>query len=106
MQLLENVLYFVIWAGIIFLMMRYGWGAHIMGHGQHHGATGSDDHGSDSNMRWVPPDRAVDPVCGMTVQTAGAKSTVHDGHVADLLARPNRELRLRLVHRADLWASI
>ena len=33
MQLLENVLYFVIGAGIIFLMMRYGCGAHIMGHG-------------------------------------------------------------------------
>ena len=81
MQLLRDILYFAVWAGFIFLMMRYGCGAHIMGHGHHHGATGSDDHGGDSNMRWVPPDRAVDPVCGMTVQTAGAKSTVHDGHV-------------------------
>ena len=80
MQLLQNILYFVIWAGFIFLIMRYGCGAHIMGHGHHHGGTSSDDH-ADSNMRWVPPARAVDPVCGMTVQTAGAKSTVHDGHV-------------------------
>ena len=80
MQLLQNVLYFAIWAGFIFLMMRYGCGAHVMGHGHHHGGTSSDDH-ADSDMRWLPPARAVDPVCGMTVQTAGAKSTVHDGHV-------------------------
>ena len=59
MQLLQNILYFAIWAGFIFLMMRYGCGAHVMGHGHHHGATGSDDRGG----------------------TAGAKSTVHDGHV-------------------------
>ena len=80
MQLLQNILYFAIWAAFIFLMMRYGCGAHIMGHGHHHDGTGSNDHG-DGNVRWVPPDRAVDPVCGVTVQTAGAKSAVHDGHV-------------------------
>jgi len=32
-------------------------------------------------VRLVPPDRAVDPICGMTVQTAGAKSAVHNGRV-------------------------
>ena len=80
MQLLQNILYFAIWAAFIFLMMRYGCGANIMGHGHHHDWTGSNDHG-DGNVRWVPPDRAVDPVCGVTVQTAGAKSAVHDGHV-------------------------
>jgi YHS domain-containing protein len=41
----------------------------------------SDDQASDSNVRLVPPDRAVDPICGMTVQTAGAKSAVHNGRV-------------------------
>ena len=55
MQLLQNILYFAIWAGFIFLMMRYGCGAHIMGHGHHHGATGSGDHGGDSSMRFRPP---------------------------------------------------
>ena len=43
-----------------------------MGHGHHHGGTGSNDHDGDGKVRWVPPDRAVDPVCGMSVQTAGA----------------------------------
>ncbi len=80
MQLLGNVLYFLLLAGLFFVMMRFGCGAHIMGHG-HHAGTGSGDHDGDSNVRWVPPDRAVDPVCGMTVRTAGAKSAVHDGHV-------------------------
>ena len=74
---LGNVLYFVILAGLFFVMMRYGCGAHVMGHGHHHG--GTDSH--DNKLGWTPPDRAVDPVCGMTVQTTGAKSAVHDGHV-------------------------
>jgi len=81
MQLLGNVLYFLLLAGLFFAMMRLGCGAHIMGHSHHHGGTGSGDHDDDSNVRWVPPDRTVDPVCGMTVQTADAKSAVHDGHV-------------------------
>jgi YHS domain-containing protein len=80
LQLLENVLYFVILAGLFSVMMRYGCGAHIMGHGDHHGGPGSNDHGG-GNLRWVAPDRAVDPVCGTTVQTAAAKSVVYDGHV-------------------------
>jgi YHS domain-containing protein len=76
-----NILYFLLLAGLFVAMMRFGCGAHIMGHAHHHGGTGSNGHAGDSNARWVPPDRAVDPVCGMTVQTAGAKSAVHDGHV-------------------------
>lgn len=27
-----NVAYFLVWAALIFLMMRYGCGAHVMGH--------------------------------------------------------------------------
>jgi YHS domain-containing protein len=80
MQLLGNVLYFVIFAGLFFAMMRYGCGAHIMGHGRHHGGTDANNQG-DGNLRWLAPDKAIDPVCGMTVQTAGAKSAVYDGHV-------------------------
>lgn len=39
---LQDVLYYVFWAGLFFVMMRYGCGAHIMGHGHHHGATEPD----------------------------------------------------------------
>ncbi len=73
-----NVLYFVVWAALFFIMMRFGCGSHIMGHGHHHGAGGD---GNDDKQRWAPPDQAVDPVCGMTVRTADAKSAVHDGQV-------------------------
>jgi YHS domain-containing protein len=75
-----NVLYFVLWAGLFFVMMRYGCGSHIMGHGRHHQeADGGDQHGD--SPRWVAPSRAVDPVCGTTVETAGAKSAIQDGQV-------------------------
>ena len=78
---LENVLYFLVFAGLFFLMMRFGCGAHITGHAHLHSETRRDDHGDDGNLRWLPPNQAADPVCGMTVQTAGAKSTVLDGDV-------------------------
>ena len=76
-----NILYFLLLAGLFFVMMRFGCGAHIMGHSHHHGGPSSDERGGDNNVRWAPPNRAVDPVCGMTVQTADAKSAVHDGDV-------------------------
>ena len=78
---LGNILYFLLLAGLFFLMMRLGCGAHIMGHGHHHGRKEGDDHSGDGNLRWLAPKQAVDPVCGMTVQTASAKSAVHDGQV-------------------------
>ncbi len=30
---MEALLYFAVWAAFIFLMMRFGCGAHVMGHG-------------------------------------------------------------------------
>ena len=33
---LQDVLYYGFWAGLFFLMMRFGCGAHIMGHRHHH----------------------------------------------------------------------
>jgi YHS domain-containing protein len=78
-QQLGNILYFLLWAGVFFFMMRFGCGSHIMGHGHHHGGKKADD--GDGNLRRLAPKQAVDPVCGMTVQTADAKSAVHDGQV-------------------------
>lgn len=69
---LQNVLYFLVWAGLIFLMMRFGCGVHIMGHGRRHSTQSSDS--------WTPPEKSIDPVCGMTVSTQTAKSAVHAGH--------------------------
>ena len=67
-----NVVYFLVWAALFFFMMRFGCGAHVMGHASH-GAHG--DHSAGA------PDKAVDPVCGMTVATQNAKSAASAGHV-------------------------
>lgn len=80
---MEALLYFALWAVVIFLMMRFGCGAHVMGHrhGQHDRGHGKDASGTREPLRWVAPKTDVDPVCGMTVQTDTAKSAVHGGTV-------------------------
>jgi len=70
---LGNVLYFLGWAALIFVMMRYGCGAHVLGHG--HGR------GSHDDGHWTAQDRAVAPVCRMTIATDAAKSALHAGRV-------------------------
>jgi len=77
---LGNILYFLALAGLFVVMMRYGCGAHVMGH-SHHQSAATDNRDSVGDSRWIAPDQTVDPVCGMTVRTATAKSAVHDGHM-------------------------
>lgn len=72
---METVAYLLFWALLFMFMMRFGCGAHIMGH-RHHGHHGQGGDGSD---RLTQPAQAVDPVCGMTVATAGAKSSIFEG---------------------------
>ena len=45
---MEALIYFALWAGLIFLMMRFGCGAHVMGHGHGHG-------GASEGRASVPP---------------------------------------------------
>jgi YHS domain-containing protein len=79
---MEALLYFALWAGFFFLMMRFGCGAHVMGHGRGGHATAADGGGgTTAGPRWVPPPTDFDPVCGRTVDTTDAKSSVHDGWV-------------------------
>ncbi len=77
---MESLLWFAIWAGLFFLMMRFGCGAHVMGHG--HGQHGGKDMPKDrDSMRWIAPASDVDPVCRKTVNTESAKSAVYAGTV-------------------------
>jgi YHS domain-containing protein len=63
-------------------MMRFGCGAHVMGHGHGKHASGSPQGpGNGAGPRWIPPASAIDPVCGMTVAPDKAKSSVHNGEV-------------------------
>lgn len=89
---MEALVYFAVWAGFIFLMMRFGCGAHILGHGHgRHGATNGDDGRESETLRWVPPETDIDPVCGKTIHTDKAKPSVHDGMVYYLCSRECRE---------------
>ena len=73
---MSTLAYFLLWGAFIFLMMRFGCGAHVLGHGHHRDGTKAN-----STPLWVPPSTAVDPVCGMTVEPAKAKSALSEGHV-------------------------
>lgn len=90
---MEALLYFAFWAGLIFLMMRFGCGAHVMGHGRDsrnaHRSAGSE---TGRELRWTAPESDVDPVCGKTVATDKAKLSVFDGTVYYFCSRECREL--------------
>jgi len=79
---MASILFFLFWAGLFLLMMRFGCGAHVMGHGHDHGNGRSDRPTAPSNAtgHWAVPDTDVDPVCRMTIETAKAKSAVYEGH--------------------------
>jgi YHS domain-containing protein len=81
---MEALLYFAFWAGLIFFMMRFGCGAHVMGHGegQQRQASGDDRREAQSgDLRWQPPEEVKDLICGKMVRTATAKSSVLNGFV-------------------------
>ena len=75
---IQDVLYYVVWAGLFFLLMRYGCGAHVMGHRQHNNSDVPTER-PPPNVLPLVPDQAKDPVCGMTVQTSAAKTAVYKG---------------------------
>ena len=70
---MQSLIYFLVVAALFLFMMRFGCGAHVMGHGRHHGRS---DRSGDGGQ---PPARATDLVCGMTVETASAKSSLYQG---------------------------
>lgn len=90
---MEALLYFAVWAGLIFLMMRLGCGAHIMGHGHGKGhAQNKPGETGNPEVRWVPPKKDTDPVCGKTVTTEKAKPSVYAGNVYYFCSRDCREI--------------
>ncbi len=89
---MEALFYFALWAAAIFLMMRFGCGAHVMGHSRGHGRSQESPEKGSTELRWVPPETDVDPVCGKAVPTVGAKPTVHGGNVYYFCSRECREV--------------
>ena len=74
---------FLVFGALFFLMMRSGCGSHAAGHGHRR-------HSGDSSERTQAPEKLVDPVCGMTVETRTAKSAVHEGRAAHRHGWPQR----------------
>jgi YHS domain-containing protein len=90
---METLLYFAFWAGLIFLMMRFGCGAHIMGHGHGNKQTqNKPGKAGNPEVRWVPPKKDTDPVCGKTVTTDEAKPSVYTGNVYYFCSNGCREV--------------
>lgn len=74
---MQSLIYFLLFAGFFFMMMRFGCGAHVMGHGHGHGDTQVPGTGASPSGK--PPEEDKDPVCGMTVKTVSAKSSLYNG---------------------------
>lgn len=96
---MDVFLYILVWVAIVFVMTRIGGAAHVMGHRQGNagygrpgrGGAARDGQGDAGQLRWIPPARDMDPVCGRTVDTDSAKPSVHRGHVYYFCSRECRE---------------
>ena len=71
---MEGLLSLLVFAGLFFLMMRYGCGAH-MAHGGHGGHDGHDSHSTNNEGNHT------DPVCGMDVDMKQGYGKMHDGQL-------------------------
>ena len=91
---MSTLLWFLVIGGLFFLMMRMGCGSHVTGHG-HGGHEDQKGYGgsvpSAGARRWAPPRTEIDPVCGVTVNTDSAKSSVHDGAVYYFCSAEHRD---------------
>lgn len=43
---MPTYLYFLLWGALFFVLMRFGCGVHIMGHGHKHGSDGEESNGA------------------------------------------------------------
>lgn len=79
---MDVLVYLLFWGVGLFLMSRLGCAGHREGRVQ--GGAGSSAERTPAafgDLRWLPPPTDVDPVCGRTVDTATAKTSVRDGWV-------------------------
>ena len=55
---MPTYLYFLLWGALFFVLMRFGCGVHIMGHGHKHGIDSDEPDGTRSRDTEVPSVRA------------------------------------------------
>lgn len=75
----QSILYFLGWAAFFAIMMRFGCGAHVMGHKHRstHGASGDREQAAGDSGQSAGTIR--DPVCGMEVTVSTASSAAYQG---------------------------
>ena len=88
---MEALIYFVVWGALIFVMMRYGCGAHLL-RPYHDTQKPGGKAGSSDQLRWIAPKKATDPVCRTSVVTTKAKPSVYGGEVYYFCSRDCREI--------------
>ncbi len=81
---MEGLVSLLLFAAIFFLMMRFGCGAHMTGHGKHggHGHDTEDEHGPGPD-----PNAHIDPVCGMEVPAEEGYGKMHEGQLYRFCSR-------------------
>lgn len=86
---MSALLYFLLWGAFFFVMMRFGCGAHVMGHGQGHAGMAAETARPPGGE--PVPAKAIDPVCGMNIDSAGARTAVNEGSVYYFCSQSCRE---------------
>jgi YHS domain-containing protein len=86
---MDMLVYVALWAVIIWLMSRVAIICLTSEHLQTSKGTGASD---NLKLRWVPPVRDSDPVCGKMITTDRAKPSVYDGNVYYFCSRECREV--------------
>lgn len=90
---MDTLLSFLFWAAITFLIIRLGNTSGLTVRGRSRLAPSGGPSKSDgAQLRWVPPPKDVDPVCGKTVTTDTAKPSVRAGNVFYFCSRECREV--------------
>lgn len=111
---MDTLIQVLLFGGLIFVMMRFGCGSHMFGGGHGKGGHGKEkkagggccggsknsDASSEDTQNLpaplkdkpAPPKEDTDPVCGKTVLTKTAKTSVYDGLVYYFCSQECREI--------------
>lgn len=90
--MISTLLWFGLIALVFFMMMRGGCGSHVMGHGHRDRTADRRPALPPANQPPATPQTATDPVCGMAVPTATAKTSVFDGSVYYFCSAQHRDV--------------
>ena len=82
---MEGLFSLLLFAGLFYLMMRFGCGAH-MAHGQG-GHGGHDKREEAGHGQHAPTARSIDPVCGMEVAPDKGYTKMYGGREYRLCSR-------------------